>query len=400
MNESGRGRGSARRDNGRGKGRGRGGNRDGKKNKGHQNGNGGNTKNNRSGSEKRRSDSKFSSKQSASGNGGGSGKMQKQQKDRQPKLQQQQQPKREAFKRSGEKGAEAHTVSEETRIKFTKMMLDLRENEGVNSIEMPCGLSNTERKFLHVLSAQLGLKSKSNGKGEERRITITKLNLHSKNSNSTGGEGGSKQNDESLQNVQHDLGLPLLNVGQCGHKELASYIHDFPPTSVEEAEAIETGSSLWNKLDSNPKLCASNIDDASNDKDEVIQGQIENETKTNVSGYDNDDDGGDEIILNTLNELNIQTNTEAFNTSSSVKNGNKSKQQQHHQPRQVNLKRRKENHHLLQQARARHKNYKHMQKIRSKLPAYNYQSDICNVIHTNRVTILSGDTGKPSPFQL
>jgi hypothetical protein len=72
------------------------------------------------------------------------------------------------FKKNGDKGAEAHTVSEQTRIKFSKMLMDMRESAAIDQIEMPSDLTNTERKFIHLLASQLGLKSKSSGKGENR----------------------------------------------------------------------------------------------------------------------------------------------------------------------------------------------------------------------------------------
>ena len=73
-------------------------------------------------------------------------------------------------KLNGERGAEAHTVSEDERIRFTEMLVAMRENETLHRIEMPADLTNTERKFIHQLATQLGLQSKSHGKGEERYV--------------------------------------------------------------------------------------------------------------------------------------------------------------------------------------------------------------------------------------
>jgi len=133
------------------------------------------------------------------------------------------------LKRNGEKGAEVHTVSEETRIQFTKMMVDFREDHQMDALEMPKDLTNTERKFLHQLAGQLGLKSKSSGKGDDRRITITKA-------------GDNERKRAPGLGTQ----IPLLHIGANGEAALDSYIRDFPPDEVEAAESTETGSSLRN----------------------------------------------------------------------------------------------------------------------------------------------------------
>ena len=77
--------------------------------------------------------------------------------------------------KNGDKGAEVFTVSESERIHFTKILMDLREGEQ-SRLEFPSTLTNTERKFIHQLASQLGLVSKSTGKGEDRRIAVSKRN--------------------------------------------------------------------------------------------------------------------------------------------------------------------------------------------------------------------------------
>ena len=237
------------------------------------------------------------------------------------------------FKRSGEKGAEVHTVSEDVRIRFTKIMLSLRENDNVDSIEMPSDLSNTERKFLHVLAAQLGLKSKSSGKGEDRRITITKMKKKG-NSNRGDVNGGDLNSN--------DLNLPLLQLGELGINELASYLSKFPPTQLEEAEATETGSSLWNK-----------------------RSQDANEHKDN-------DQESDQILLKTLEELKIESETKSPITATKQNHAN-----------QANVKKRQAIYHALQRARMQHPDFARMEKVRAKLPAHSYQNVICDIIRNN-----------------
>ncbi len=65
------------------------------------------------------------------------------------------------------------TISEEKRIEFTKKLLELRDDV-VDELEFPADLSNVERKFLHKISQDYGLKSKSSGKGDNRFITVRK----------------------------------------------------------------------------------------------------------------------------------------------------------------------------------------------------------------------------------
>lgn len=72
-----------------------------------------------------------------------------------------------------QKGLSASSVKEELRIRFTEQLHQLREDE-VTEVSFPSNLSNVERKFLHALAQELGLKSKSRGKGDDRYITVTK----------------------------------------------------------------------------------------------------------------------------------------------------------------------------------------------------------------------------------
>lgn len=64
-------------------------------------------------------------------------------------------------------------IGEEKRIEFTKKLLDLRDDV-VDELAFPSDLTNEERKFLHKIAQDYGLKSKSVGKGENRYITVRK----------------------------------------------------------------------------------------------------------------------------------------------------------------------------------------------------------------------------------
>lgn len=67
----------------------------------------------------------------------------------------------------------AFTVKEEVRISFTKKLHQLREGT-LALATFPSTLSNIERKFLHKLAEELGLKSKSTGVAPNRFITVFK----------------------------------------------------------------------------------------------------------------------------------------------------------------------------------------------------------------------------------
>ena len=59
------------------------------------------------------------------------------------------------------------------RIKFTKQLIKLRDDT-VTEVIFSSELTNIERKFLHKLAEELGLKSKSSGVDANRKITVTK----------------------------------------------------------------------------------------------------------------------------------------------------------------------------------------------------------------------------------
>jgi hypothetical protein len=109
-----------------------------------------------------------------------------------------------AIKKDGELGAAAHTVSEEYRIQLTEVLMSLRETDNQDSITMPPDLTNTQRKFVHELARQLGLKSKSYGKGEDRRVVVSKILVGAGGMNTMMGSLSNNQNERKSDNY-----LPL-----------------------------------------------------------------------------------------------------------------------------------------------------------------------------------------------
>jgi ATP-dependent RNA helicase DHX36 len=128
--------------------------------------------------------------------------------------------------KNGEKGAEVHTVEEEYRIRLTRSLMELRENDNVQILQFPSTLTNTERKFVHELSRKFGLTSKSKGKGDDRSITVTKPAVKPKTAT---------LNEESL---------PVLSMGPWGKDALHKFVERFPPSHDELLESHETGTSL------------------------------------------------------------------------------------------------------------------------------------------------------------
>jgi HrpA-like RNA helicase len=65
-------------------------------------------------------------------------------------------------------------VSEEFRIKRKEQLEEFRENDKDEEIIFGNTLTNHERRYVHALAGQLGLISKSYGKGESRYLTVRK----------------------------------------------------------------------------------------------------------------------------------------------------------------------------------------------------------------------------------
>jgi len=107
--------------------------------------------------------------------------------------------------------------------------MNLREDSTSKRMELPATLTNTERKFVHQLAGQLGLVSKSTGKGEQRRIVVTKRAETSKPTDSVDA-------------------IPVLRLGPKGMAALNRYVQKYPPTHAEALESHETGAALLEAL--------------------------------------------------------------------------------------------------------------------------------------------------------
>jgi HrpA-like RNA helicase len=68
---------------------------------------------------------------------------------------------------------QAGGISEEKRVLFTKQLLELRDSK-LEQVAFSASLTSDERKFVHKISQEYGLKSKSQGSGDNRFITVLK----------------------------------------------------------------------------------------------------------------------------------------------------------------------------------------------------------------------------------
>lgn len=243
-------------------------------------------------------------------------------------------------KKNGEKGADAHTVNEADRIRWTQEMIELRERHWESDDmppknEFPSTLTNTERKFIHQLAAQLGLHSKSSGKGEDRRIAIYP----------------SKNKHEQTGDFDDLSTIPFLQVGDKGVQALQQHFQKFPPSHEEKLESRETGSSLI----------------------EAIQGGRD--------GSNMDQNQKDVAVALALGQMGLMD-----------KKGNAPKK--FHKVKSVDLARRQKSHAAAQQEKnANRKAYQDMLHMRSQLPAFKHQEEIVTKVKNHQVTIISGDTG-------
>ena len=196
---------------------------------------------------------------------------------------------------------------------------------------MPADLTNTQRKYVHELAKKLGLKSKSYGKGDERKVVVSKIDEAK-----SGGFGG------------EDNIIPTIDIGTKGEEALRGHLRKFPPNEVDKMECIETGSSL------------------------LKQRQDENQ--------------GVDLMQQAMNCLPPPPDVQEKNKVAS-----KGWSEKH----QAMVKRRVQNHVRAQKAMKSNPQYKKMLLQRKNLPAFGYAEDVCRILRDkrNQVVILTGDTG-------
>ncbi len=292
-------------------------------------------------------------------------------------------------KKDGERGASAHTVSEQYRIQLTQLLINFRETtSNQDSITLQSNLTNTQRKFVHELSKQLGLKSKSHGKGEERKVVVSKILCVGGSSgvmsmfNNTG-DGSSSSCTNTLPALDKYKQVPRVNVGKSGEEALRKHITQYPPSVEEEAESRETGSSylLMKKINCYEQ----------NDANKALLQPCED------GGKGDEGTTTEKVVLNDeLAHLALNDDTSTLLAQSSEysrRQDNHYRKEKYHHTKIITS--RMQNHALSRQQTLSHPQYAKMMKQRRNLPAFRYAQDICNVLRnkSNQVVILTGDTG-------
>lgn len=112
------------------------------------------------------------------------------------------------------------------RIRFTKQLLKLRDDT-VTEVVFSNDLTNIERKFLHKLSEELGLKSKSSGMNENRKITVTKQRA--------GAEKGEtdvlhkyEMKSKTFELLKAHFGIDGAKSSLCTSPSISTHIADLP----------------------------------------------------------------------------------------------------------------------------------------------------------------------------
>ena len=131
----------------------------------------------------------------------------------------------------GRGGVSEHTIREEMKISFTKQLTRLREDT-VDKVVFPSTLTNIERKFLHKLSEELGLKSKSHGKegvDQGRQITVTKPSVAMAEATKAAAASGNNRNNSS----SIDLAMPIFTLNPRSFDILSSCFSSSSSCSVQ-----------------------------------------------------------------------------------------------------------------------------------------------------------------------
>ena len=68
----------------------------------------------------------------------------------------------------GRGGGGLAVIGEELKIAVNLALKNFRESEGETELQLPSSLLSTERAYVHKLAGEMGLQSKSRGKGQAR----------------------------------------------------------------------------------------------------------------------------------------------------------------------------------------------------------------------------------------
>jgi hypothetical protein len=240
-------------------------------------------------------------------------------------------------------GVPSSTINETMKITITKTLMKLREDKGVEFVEFPSTLTNVERKYVHKIASELGLKSKSYGSEDDRKIKVTKLSTEVKIADASldarGGGGGGNSKGPVLYKVD--------------------------PQNLERLLA-----------------CFGSITATSSS----ISSSSRASAKANASGV-----GGCEKML-----ASAASSKKKSSTDSSGPEPNSSHKQHIYKP--LSAKQSAESlarsHSRAQTARAIKPEFAEMQRARSKLPSFAHAKAVCDLVKTSQIILIAGDTGK------
>jgi len=120
-------------------------------------------------------------------------------------------------------------VKESYKIRIDTDLDNFKSDGARTDLSFPATLNNTERRYVHERCLQVGLISKSRGKGEDRYLTVKR-------------KTASKSRDETG-------GVPLLDLGPASISLLKNYFQKYPVTQVErnKLDSRKTGDVGYNK---------------------------------------------------------------------------------------------------------------------------------------------------------
>ena len=126
-------------------------------------------------------------------------------------------------------GVAVDFVDEQLKIRLTQKLREFRDGED-DELFFPCTHTNVERRFIHAICGQLGLVSKSRGKGDNRFLTVRRK----KAQRSCGGGG-----DWSATGGGGGMATLFVKVGT--RRALDDYFGRWPASAAERARVLGDG---------------------------------------------------------------------------------------------------------------------------------------------------------------
>ena len=262
------------------------------------------------------------------------------------KVQQQQQQQQQPLVNNLDNGEQTNvsdddsSMNKTSRRKFKAILKEYKNSDVMKPLEMSSDLTKAQRSLLHKLAYQMGLSAKSHGSNAKRRILISKPEA----------EGEEKSH----------MDYPKLDIGELGNRALEKYIKYYPPTDadIRSIEDIHVNTQI-----------------REDDENISLQTRVMNFGNRLMEPF------GFSSHKATHSDEIAKPNVPHFVDKTVVPR------------REVDLQQRGELYKRSLQSKKRHFNYQKMEKMRSKLPAYQHQDRISEIIRSNRVTIVIGETG-------